>query len=65
MFPILGSFHGLSLIPLLAGQQGENMFDIVLMNMAIMDVSTLEPLVQALPKLLKPNGVYVDLISGD
>ncbi|KAL0468109.1 S-adenosyl-L-methionine-dependent methyltransferase [Neurospora intermedia] len=38
---------------------GENMFDIVLMNMAIMDVSTLEPLVQALPKLLKPNGVFV------
>ncbi|KAJ4390307.1 hypothetical protein N0V85_007357 [Neurospora sp. IMI 360204] len=37
----------------------EEKFDIVLMNMAIMDVSTLEPLAQALPKLLKPNGVFV------
>lgn len=32
------------------------------MNMAIMDVSTLEPLVQALPKLLKSDGVYVSLV---
>ena len=49
-------------MPLLGGQQGENKFDIVLMNMAIMDVSTIEPLAQALPQLLKPNGVYVSLI---
>ncbi|KAK2737355.1 hypothetical protein FQN57_007533 [Myotisia sp. PD_48] len=31
-------------------------FDIITMNMAIMDVSTLDPLAAALPKLLKPNG---------
>ncbi|KAK5987958.1 hypothetical protein PT974_12094 [Cladobotryum mycophilum] len=34
-------------------------FDIVLMNMAIMDVSTLDPLADALPKLLKKDGVFV------
>ncbi|KAH8892549.1 S-adenosyl-L-methionine-dependent methyltransferase [Thozetella sp. PMI_491] len=34
-------------------------FDIVLMNMAIMDVATIDPLAEALPKLLKKNGVFV------
>ncbi|KAH0491140.1 hypothetical protein TgHK011_002582 [Trichoderma gracile] len=34
-------------------------FDIVLMNMAIMDVATLEPLAEALPQLLKKDGVFV------
>lgn len=32
-------------------------FDIVLMNMALMDVSDLEPLAAALPKLLRRDGV--------
>jgi len=32
-------------------------FDIVLMNMAIMDVATLDPLADALPKLLGKDGV--------
>ena len=32
-------------------------FDIVLINMALMDISTLEPLVEALPGLLKKDGV--------
>lgn len=32
-------------------------FDIVLMNMAIMDVATLDPLADALLKLLKKDGV--------
>ena len=32
-------------------------FDIVLMNMALMDVATLDPLAEALPKLLKKDGV--------
>ncbi|KAK1773796.1 S-adenosyl-L-methionine-dependent methyltransferase [Copromyces sp. CBS 386.78] len=39
--------------------EGHSKFDIVLMNMAIMDVSTLEPLVETLPRILKPNGVFV------
>ena len=33
------------------------------MNMAIMDVATLEPLAEALPRLLNKNGVYV-VVSG-
>lgn len=32
-------------------------FDVVIMNMAIMDVSTIEPLAAALPKLLKKDGM--------
>ena len=32
-------------------------FDIVVMNMAIMDVETLDPLAAALPRLLKKDGV--------
>lgn len=32
-------------------------FDIVIMNMAMMDVSTIEPLAAALPKLLKKDGM--------
>lgn len=32
-------------------------FDVVLMNMAIMDVATLEPLARALPRLLADGGV--------
>ncbi|KAI0809788.1 S-adenosyl-L-methionine-dependent methyltransferase [Xylaria sp. FL0064] len=34
-------------------------FDVVIMNMALMDVSTVEPLTAALPKLLKKDGVFV------
>ncbi|KAI0466301.1 S-adenosyl-L-methionine-dependent methyltransferase [Xylaria cf. heliscus] len=34
-------------------------FDVVIMNMAIMDVSTIEPLAAALPKLLKKDGIFV------
>ncbi|KAK0707857.1 S-adenosyl-L-methionine-dependent methyltransferase [Lasiosphaeris hirsuta] len=37
-------------------------FDIVLMNMAIMDIATLEPLAQALPGLLAHDGVFVGTI---
>ncbi|KAL7911877.1 S-adenosyl-L-methionine-dependent methyltransferase [Trichoderma velutinum] len=37
-------------------------FDIILMNMAIMDVATLDPLADALPKLLKKDGVFVATI---
>ncbi|KAL2257195.1 hypothetical protein VTK26DRAFT_523 [Humicola hyalothermophila] len=37
----------------------EGRFDVVLMNMAIMDVATLEPLVGALPGLLAEGGVFV------
>lgn len=32
-------------------------FDIIVMNMAIMDVETLDPLAAALPQLLKKDGV--------
>ncbi|KAJ3565026.1 hypothetical protein NPX13_g7645 [Xylaria arbuscula] len=34
-------------------------FDVILMNMAMMDVSTIEPLAAALPKLLKKDGIFV------
>ncbi|KAH6656275.1 S-adenosyl-L-methionine-dependent methyltransferase [Truncatella angustata] len=34
-------------------------FDIVLINMAIMDIANIEPLAEALPRLLKPDGVFV------
>ncbi|KAI0412522.1 S-adenosyl-L-methionine-dependent methyltransferase [Xylaria grammica] len=34
-------------------------FDIVIMNMAIMDVSTIKPLAAALPKLLRKDGIFV------
>lgn len=32
-------------------------FDIILINMAIMDISTIEPLAKAIPGLLKKDGV--------
>lgn len=32
-------------------------FDVVLLNMAIMDIADLKPLAKALPELLKPDGV--------
>lgn len=35
----------------------EGRFDVVLMNMAIMDVAPLEPLARALPRLLADGGV--------
>ncbi|KAI0425812.1 S-adenosyl-L-methionine-dependent methyltransferase [Xylaria sp. FL1042] len=34
-------------------------FDVVIMNMAMMDISTIEPLATALPKLLKKDGMFV------
>ncbi len=32
-------------------------FDVVLINMAVMDIATIEPLAEALPRLLKQDGV--------
>ncbi len=32
-------------------------FDVVVINMAIMDIPTLEPLAAALPRLLKKDGM--------
>ncbi|POR33264.1 Uncharacterized protein TPAR_06542 [Tolypocladium paradoxum] len=37
----------------------EGGFDVVVINMAIMDVETLDPLADALPKLLKTSGIFV------
>ncbi|KAI0970835.1 S-adenosyl-L-methionine-dependent methyltransferase [Xylaria arbuscula] len=34
-------------------------FDVIIINMAIMDISTIEPLAAALPKLLKKDGIFV------
>ncbi|KAK8130357.1 hypothetical protein PG999_002737 [Apiospora kogelbergensis] len=34
-------------------------FDVILLNMAIMDIADINPLAKALPKLLKPDGVFV------
>jgi hypothetical protein len=42
------------LLPCFGHQAGS--FDIIIMNMAIMDIATLEPLAAALPRLLKKNG---------
>ncbi|KAK7948104.1 uncharacterized protein PG986_008990 [Apiospora aurea] len=44
---------------LLAGEPDRVGFDAVLLNMAIMDIADLKPLAKALPKLLKPDGVFV------
>jgi len=38
---------------------GDHSFDSALCNMALFDMADLEPLFRALPKLLKPNGVFV------
>jgi SAM-dependent methyltransferase len=38
---------------------GEGQFDAALSNMALFDIAELEPLFRALPKLLKPEGVFV------
>ena len=38
---------------------GEHSFDSALCNMALFDMADLEPLFRALPKLLKPKGVFV------
>ncbi|KAK3386036.1 S-adenosyl-L-methionine-dependent methyltransferase [Podospora didyma] len=38
--------------------RNEPPFDVVLINMAIMDIATLDPLVRALPKLLAKDGVF-------
>jgi len=38
---------------------GEKQFDAALSNMALFDIPEIEPLFHALPKLLKPNGVFV------
>lgn len=40
----------------------EGGFDVLVINMAIMDVETLDPLADALPKLLKKNGMCVSAI---
>lgn len=38
---------------------GQHRFDSALSNMALFDMSEIEPLFRILPKLLKPNGVFV------
>jgi len=38
---------------------GERSFDSALCNMALFDMADIEPLFRVLPKLLKPNGVFV------
>jgi 2-polyprenyl-3-methyl-5-hydroxy-6-metoxy-1,4-benzoquinol methylase len=38
---------------------GEHKFDSALSNMALFDMPEIEPLFQALPKLLRPNGIFV------
>jgi len=38
---------------------GEKQFDSALCNMALFDIADIEPLFQALPKLLKPGGCFV------
>ncbi len=38
---------------------GERRFDVALCNMALMDIRTLDPLMAALPRLLKPGGRFV------
>jgi len=38
---------------------GENRFDVALSNMALFDIANIEVLFQTLPRLLKPNGIFV------
>jgi SAM-dependent methyltransferase len=38
---------------------GENAFDAAVSNMALMDMATVEPLLNTLPRLLKPKGRFV------
>lgn len=38
---------------------GESKFDAALCNMALMDVADIEPLMTALPRLLRPGGAFV------
>lgn len=38
---------------------GEHQFDSALSNMALFDIPEIEPLFRILPKLLKPNGIFV------
>jgi SAM-dependent methyltransferase len=38
---------------------GEGEFDAAVANMALMDMATIEPLLRALPRLLKPDGRFV------
>ena len=42
---------------------GEHKFDSALSNMALFDIANIETLFQTLPKLLKPNGVFVFSIT--
>jgi SAM-dependent methyltransferase len=42
---------------------GEGRFDGALSNMALFDMAELEPLFRALPRLLKPNGIFVFSIT--
>ncbi|PKS05458.1 hypothetical protein jhhlp_008834 [Lomentospora prolificans] len=44
---------------LLRDPEASNGFDVVLINMAIMDIETLDPIAEALPKLLKKGGSFV------
>lgn len=38
---------------------GEHVFDSALCNMALFDMADIEPLFRVLPKLLRPNGIFV------
>ncbi|RYP54470.1 hypothetical protein DL768_000776 [Monosporascus sp. mg162] len=50
----IAAFEALENDPVAAGG-----FDIILINMAIMDVATLEPIAKSIPRLLKKDGVFV------
>ncbi|RYO85908.1 hypothetical protein DL762_004987 [Monosporascus cannonballus] len=50
----IAAFEALERDPVVAGG-----FDIILINMAIMDIATLEPMAESLPRLLKKDGVFV------
>ncbi|RYP75960.1 hypothetical protein DL771_002032 [Monosporascus sp. 5C6A] len=50
----IAAFDALESDPVAAGG-----FDIILSNMAIMDIATLEPMAKSLPRLLKEDGVFV------
>lgn len=42
---------------------GSSKFDAALSNMALFDIANIEPLFKSLPKLLKPNGIFVFSIT--
>jgi hypothetical protein len=51
-----GVFESHLMTCLLVADQQHDGFDLITMNMAVMDIATMEPLAAALPKIVSKNG---------